>query len=119
MGDAIGLVGGFNEKFTNTADVVGGGIIRDGAHEFGGVEHVGLVNPFCRGGTGGIVKRLEMRAIEKPIHWFRNREPKSKATQEKGQPKKTLWAEALSHLDPTKIKNPRAGAAYAGEQIRK
>jgi hypothetical protein len=50
VGDAIGLVRGLNEEFTNAADVVGGAIISGGAHEFGGVEHVGLVNPFCRGG---------------------------------------------------------------------
>jgi hypothetical protein len=119
VGDAIRLVGGFNEEFTNTADVVGGGIIRDGAHEFGGVEHVGLVNPFCRDGPGGIVTRLEMRAIEKPIHCFRNREPKSKATQEKWPTQEKPAAEALSYRDPTKIKKPAGGAAYAGEQIRK
>jgi hypothetical protein len=47
--DAVGLVGRLDEEFTDTADIGGGGVVGGGAHEFGGVEHVGLVGPFCRG----------------------------------------------------------------------
>jgi hypothetical protein len=46
MGDAIGLLGGLDEKFTDSADIVGGGVISGSTHEFGGVEHG--VDPFCR-----------------------------------------------------------------------
>ena len=37
--DAIGLIGGLDEEFADTADVVGIGIIGGGAHKFCGVEH--------------------------------------------------------------------------------
>jgi hypothetical protein len=67
VGDAIGLVGGLDEEFTDAADIVGSRIIRGGAHEFGGVEHVGLVRPFCRGrrrdrGAFGIASNLETKS---------------------------------------------------------
>lgn len=43
MGDAIGLVGGLDEKFADAADVIVLGVVGFGAHQFGGVEFHGLV----------------------------------------------------------------------------
>ena len=39
MGDAIGLIGRFDEEFAHTADEVVLRRRKGGAHEFGGVEH--------------------------------------------------------------------------------
>ena len=39
VGNAIGLIGRFDEKFADAADVIGLRIVSGGAHEFGGVEH--------------------------------------------------------------------------------
>ena len=39
VGNAIGLIGRLDEKFADTADVVGLSVEGGGAHEFGGVEH--------------------------------------------------------------------------------
>src|SRR6516162_420778 len=44
VGDAIGLLGGFNEEFADAADVVRLVIIGGGAHEFGDIEQA--VAPF-------------------------------------------------------------------------
>ena len=46
VGDAIGLLGGMDEKFADAANVVGVDIVGGGAHEFGGVEHEAC--PFGR-----------------------------------------------------------------------
>jgi hypothetical protein len=40
VGDAIGLLGGFDEELADAADVVGLIVIGGGAHEFGGIEQV-------------------------------------------------------------------------------
>jgi hypothetical protein len=40
VGDAIGLLGGFDEELADAADVVGLIVIGAGAHEFGGIEQV-------------------------------------------------------------------------------
>jgi hypothetical protein len=40
VGDAIGLLGGFDEEFADAADVIGLIVIGSGAHEFGGIEQV-------------------------------------------------------------------------------
>jgi hypothetical protein len=39
VGDAVGLIGGLDEKFSDAADEVGVGVVSGGADEFRGVEH--------------------------------------------------------------------------------
>ena len=52
MGDAIGLVGGFDEKFAHTTDEMVVGVVGGGAHEFSGVQHIRSTLSAERSGGG-------------------------------------------------------------------
>ena len=61
MGDAIGLVGGLDEKFANAADVIALRVVGFGAHQFSGVKFHGVFLLLLP----AVIRRCSLRFAEK------------------------------------------------------